>query len=62
VWEQEYDRHLVEWPDGELIISELWLSPETGTPPRRDRIDRWLCTADEFGVMLFATTAHLHGC
>ncbi|KAL1970400.1 hypothetical protein VTN77DRAFT_5561 [Rasamsonia byssochlamydoides] len=61
-WEREYDCHLSVWADGEFLISELWRSPETGTPARRERIDRWLRTADDFGMMLFATAAHLHGC
>jgi hypothetical protein len=61
-WEREYDSHLSAWTDGEMVISELWRSSNTGTPAQRDRIDRWLRTVDEFGMMLFATTAHLHGC
>ncbi|KAL2007381.1 hypothetical protein VTN00DRAFT_8819 [Thermoascus crustaceus] len=61
-WEREYDRHLSLWEDGELRICELWRSPETGSPARRERIDRWLRSVDEFGMMLFATCAHLHGC
>lgn len=60
-WEGEYDRHLLVWEDGEFLTSELWRSPETGTPARRERIDRWLRTADDWGIMLFATAAHLHG-
>lgn len=61
-WEREYDRHLSLWEDGELRICELWRSPETGSPARRERIDRLLRSVDEFGMMLFATCAHLHGC
>lgn len=32
------------------------------TEKRRERIERWVRSADEFGMMLFAVTAHLHGC
>ncbi|KAL4863848.1 hypothetical protein BDV12DRAFT_177002 [Aspergillus spectabilis] len=61
-WAKEYDRHLQEWPNGMLEISELWKSGETGSARRRERIERWLKTVDEFGMMLFAVCAHLHGC
>lgn len=61
-WQQGYRRQLSNWEDGQLKISELWFSPETGTTKRRERIDRWVQTADEFGMMLFAVCVHLHGC
>ncbi|CAG8003370.1 unnamed protein product [Penicillium olsonii] len=61
-WEKEYNDYLSKWPDGKLQISELWKSEETGTPARRERIERWLQSADEFGMMVFATCAHIHGC
>ncbi|KAJ9213183.1 hypothetical protein DTO166G4_5176 [Paecilomyces variotii] len=61
-WEKEYDRHLSLWEDGDLRTFELWRSPETGSPNRRKRIHQWLRSVDEFGMMLFATCAHLHGC
>jgi hypothetical protein len=61
-WEREYDRHLATWKEeGELKISELWLSEETGTPERRSRIERWVQDVDEFGMMLFAVCTHIHG-
>ncbi|KAJ5452491.1 hypothetical protein N7445_000674 [Penicillium cf. griseofulvum] len=62
VWEREYNRHLSRWEDGMLKISELWKSAETGTDARRERIERWLQSADEFGMMFFAVCAHIHGC
>ncbi|KAL4890161.1 hypothetical protein BDV59DRAFT_195109 [Aspergillus ambiguus] len=61
-WEKEYDRQLIEWDDGMLRISELWRSEETGTPERRRRIERWLGSVDEFGMMIFAVCTHIHGC
>ncbi|KAJ5330110.1 hypothetical protein N7452_010500 [Penicillium brevicompactum] len=61
-WEKQYNYHLSEWQDGMLQISELWKSAETGTPARRERVERWLQSADEFGMMLFSTCAHIHGC
>jgi hypothetical protein len=60
-WEREYGQYLSEWDDGFMKISELWLSPETGSTRRRERIDRWVQGADEFGMMLFAVCVHLHG-
>jgi hypothetical protein len=62
VWEREYDYHLSIWHDGELQISELWLSPETGSAQRRKRIEKWAQSVDEFGMMLFSVCAHIHGC
>lgn len=60
-WTREYDRHLARWPDGQLKISELWRSPETGSEMSRNRIDRWAQDADEFGMMMLAVCVHLHG-
>ncbi|KKK18307.1 hypothetical protein P175DRAFT_0481575 [Aspergillus ochraceoroseus IBT 24754] len=62
LWMREYDRHLLSWEDGMFEISELWKSPETGSAVRRKRIERWLRTVDEYGMMLFAVCAHIHGC
>ncbi|RAK73487.1 Zn(II)2Cys6 transcription factor domain-containing protein [Aspergillus fijiensis CBS 313.89] len=61
-WEREYDRHLLTWEDGMLEISELWRSADTGTVEQRERIERWLQTVDEFGMLLFGVTTHIHGC
>ncbi|PYH85644.1 hypothetical protein BO82DRAFT_327355 [Aspergillus uvarum CBS 121591] len=61
-WEREYDRHLLTWEDGMLEISELWRSARTGTVEQRERIERWLQAVDEFGMLLFGVTTHIHGC
>ncbi|KAJ5399344.1 hypothetical protein N7465_009833 [Penicillium sp. CMV-2018d] len=61
-WEREYNRHLSRWEDGMLEISELWKSTETGTDARREKIERWLQSVDEFGMMFFSVCAHIHGC
>jgi hypothetical protein len=60
-WERQYSQYLSEWEDGLMTISELWLSPDSGSIERRERIDRWVQSADEFGMMLFAVCVHLHG-
>lgn len=61
-WTKEYNRHLSKWEDGMLKISELWRSLETGSDVRRERIERWVQSTDEFGMMLFSVCAHIHGC
>ncbi|KNG80924.1 C6 finger domain protein [Aspergillus nomiae NRRL 13137] len=61
-WSREYDRHLLRWEDGMLEISELWRSAETGSAERRERIERWVQSADEFGMMIFGVCVHIHGC
>ncbi|KAL4787112.1 hypothetical protein BJX76DRAFT_41258 [Aspergillus varians] len=61
-WSREYDRYLGEWGDGMLDVSELWRSEETGSSGRRERVQRWVSTVDEFGMMLFGVCVHLHGC
>ncbi|KAF7713940.1 Fungal Zn(2)-Cys(6) binuclear cluster domain-containing protein [Penicillium ucsense] len=64
-WVSEYNRHLGSWEDGILTIGELWKAPDTNASSaekRRGRIERWVMSADEFGMMLFAVTAHLRGC
>lgn len=60
-WAEAYDRHLMDWKDGMFQISELWKSEETESVQRRSRIERWLRTVDEFGMMIFGVTAHVHG-
>lgn len=61
-WESEYSKHLLNWEDGMLRISELLVSPETRSEEQRKRIERWVMGADEFGMMLFAVCAHAHRC
>ncbi|KAF2192672.1 hypothetical protein K469DRAFT_654446 [Zopfia rhizophila CBS 207.26] len=64
-WEKEYDRHLKGWPDGELQIQELWAQEDLQVDvkeERKRRVERWVGEVDEFGMMVFATCAHIHGC
>ena len=60
-WNSEYNLHLSEWSDGELLISELWPQPKADQTRRQRRIDRWLLSVDEFGMMLFSVTLLIHG-
>ncbi|PHH67135.1 hypothetical protein CDD81_2904 [Ophiocordyceps australis] len=61
-WQSQYAQHLARWHDGPLRISELWRSQHTGSSWRRERIERWLETVDDFGMMVFSVCAHVHGC
>lgn len=59
-WEAEYGNHLVDWAGGALRMDELWRVPEFGTVERR-RVDKWLSSVDEFGMILFAVTSGTPG-
>lgn len=63
-WEAEYNIHLVDWPDGDFRIDELWPTPaeldEAGILDRRVRSERWLESVDEFGTFLYAVTSCTH--
>ncbi|KAF2476370.1 uncharacterized protein BDR25DRAFT_210044, partial [Lindgomyces ingoldianus] len=64
-WEREYEKHLEKWPNGYLKISELWSMegiPEEEKQWRKKKVEMWLEDVDDFGMMLFATCAHIHGC
>jgi len=60
-WEREYNSFLSAWDGGGLTIDELWPAPLGRIEVRRKRVDRWLETVDEFGMMLFAVTSVTHG-
>jgi hypothetical protein len=61
IWEDEYNLYLSEWADGGLKIDELWPVPDNELVERRKRINRWLKSVDEYGMMLFAVTLGTHG-
>jgi hypothetical protein len=62
-WEREYDLYLGNWEGGGLRLGELWLlETETGARERRERVDKWVESVDEFGMMLLAVCMHTHGC
>ncbi|KAM0485481.1 hypothetical protein ACHAPX_001468 [Trichoderma viride] len=64
-WEASYNMHLAEWAEGSLCIDELWPIPEELSEPliakRRHRVDNWLESLDEFGIMLYTVTSCTHG-
>ncbi|KAK8087842.1 MFS general substrate transporter [Apiospora hydei] len=60
-WEQKYNDHLAQWPEGNLCIDELWPTPrdldEASITQRRARVDQWLVDVDEFGMMIYTVTS-----
>jgi hypothetical protein len=64
-WETTYNIHLADWTDGGLRIDELWPIPESlddaSLLERRNRVNLWLESVDEFGIMLYAVTSCTHG-
>lgn len=66
-WETEYNVHLVDWKEGGFRIDETWpiptdvLGDEAELLERRNRVDKWLESVDEFGTMIYAVTSCTHG-
>ena len=64
-WEAAYNIYLAEWGGGGLTIDELWPIDEGLdehlVSERRNRVDRWLGSVDEYGTMMYAVTSCTHG-
>lgn len=61
-WAAEYERHLSEWPSNGPRLEDLWPHQiEAIVKERRERIDRWVESVDEFGMFLFAVVSMTHG-
>ena len=64
-WEAAYNIHIAEWGGGGLRIDELWPIDEGLDEQlvleRRNRVDRWLESVDEYGTMMYAVTSCTHG-
>ncbi|KAH8811628.1 hypothetical protein F5884DRAFT_282783 [Xylogone sp. PMI_703] len=61
-WEREYNLQLARWEGGFLRLGELWPHLDHGDKKNRQkRIDRWLESVDEYGMMLYATIVHIYG-
>ncbi|KAK6831800.1 hypothetical protein RU639_002885 [Aspergillus parasiticus] len=64
-WEREYNMYMAQWMEEGLTIDELWPMPahldESEIVRRRDRVDLWLESIDEFGTMLYAVMSCTHG-
>jgi hypothetical protein len=60
-WNRQYNLHLGQWNEGEFLISELWKQPDADPVLRQKRIESWLASVDEFGMMLYAVTVDTHG-
>ncbi|KIW87092.1 uncharacterized protein Z519_12389 [Cladophialophora bantiana CBS 173.52] len=60
-WNTAYNQQLSLWSDGELLISDLWPQPgPIPAPVRQKKIDNWLSSVDEFGMMIYAVTSHTY--
>ncbi|KIW34906.1 uncharacterized protein PV07_01648 [Cladophialophora immunda] len=61
-WSTAYNQQLGLWSDGELLINDLWPQHDPiPAPMRQKKIDNWLSSVDEFGMMLYAVTTHTYG-
>ncbi|KAJ6562803.1 hypothetical protein DFH09DRAFT_1159661 [Mycena vulgaris] len=61
-WGTEYEHYLAEWPSNIPRLEDVWPHKvERIAKERRGRVDRWIETADEFGMFLFAVTSMIHG-
>lgn len=61
-WEREYNRQLARWEGEFLRLGELWPHVDpAGKESRQTRIDQWVESVDEFGMTLYAITAHTYG-
>ena len=59
-WNQAYNQQLGHSSDGELLISDLWPQSEANLEVLQPKIDRWLSSVDEFGMMIYAVTSHTY--
>ncbi|KAI0886413.1 uncharacterized protein GGS22DRAFT_128435 [Annulohypoxylon maeteangense] len=64
-WETAYNIYLTDWLEEGLRIDELWPMPADLDEParleRRNRVDIWLESVDEFGTMIYTVTSCTHG-
>ncbi|KAJ9616498.1 hypothetical protein H2200_000217 [Cladophialophora chaetospira] len=59
-WNQAYNQQLGHSNDGELLISDLWPQSDANFEVLQPKIDRWLSSVDEFGMMIYAVTSHTY--
>lgn len=60
-WGVEYERFLAAWPSDIPRIEDFWPhQTEAIAKERRERIDRWVESVDEFGMFMFATHIMTH--
>lgn len=60
-WNTFYNQQLSQLTEGELLISDLWPHSDPSSTTRQRKIDRWLSSVDEFGMMLYSVTSHTYG-
>ncbi|KIW70362.1 hypothetical protein PV04_02637 [Phialophora macrospora] len=59
-WNRAYNQQLSHSGDGELLISDLWPHSQANSEALQPKIDRWLSSVDEFGMMIYAVTSHTY--
>lgn len=56
-WEKEYQRYLGEWPSDPPRLEDFWPDQtEAIAKKRHERANRWVESADEFGMFMFAVS------
>ncbi|KAF8169204.1 hypothetical protein K438DRAFT_1855850 [Mycena galopus ATCC 62051] len=60
-WKAEYERFVAEWPSEAPRLENLWPETEVIMEERRERADRWIGSADEFGMFIFAVSSMIFG-
>ncbi|KAJ7352682.1 hypothetical protein DFH08DRAFT_913423 [Mycena albidolilacea] len=61
-WKTEYERFTREWPSEAPRLEDLWpQEAEVVVKERRERADRWVESADEFGMFMFAMSNMIFG-
>jgi hypothetical protein len=59
-WEKEYERYIAEWSSGTPRLDDFWPHQiEAVAKERRERVDRWAESTDEFGMFMFAVSNSL---
>ncbi|KAK7055088.1 C6 finger domain protein [Favolaschia claudopus] len=54
-WELKYEQHIMDWPTEGPQLDDLWPHGTEDVKKRRgERADRWVESADEFGMFMFA--------
>ncbi|KAJ6542765.1 hypothetical protein B0H19DRAFT_1000510 [Mycena capillaripes] len=60
IWEKEYQRYIAEWPSNSPRLEDFWPhETEAVAKERRKRADKWVESADEFGMFMFAVSNNM---
>ncbi|KIW19320.1 hypothetical protein PV08_03614 [Exophiala spinifera] len=59
-WNAAYNQQLSQWTDGQLLINDLWPRAELPSDSLKRKVDQWLSSVDEFGMMLYSVISHTY--